>query len=122
VVFSGAGVLAALVSGAGDGVCSVALAAGITTADSSDPATAVLAMSLCDSFAVLRIGPASFLFLVCGLVGVSRQLGFGGASGAHPVFNIHHQSFCRNMYSRKYLYRMDTTKQNSGGIWYPYGN
>jgi hypothetical protein len=66
VVFSGAGVLAALVSGVGDGVCSVALAAGITTADSSDPAAAVLAMSLCDSFAVLRIGPASFLFLFAG--------------------------------------------------------
>ena len=65
-MFSGAGVLAALVSGAGDGVCSVALAAGITTADSIDPAAAVLAMSLCDSFAVLRIVPASFLFLFAG--------------------------------------------------------
>jgi hypothetical protein len=122
VVFSGAGVLAALVSGAGDGVCSVALAAGITTAESSDPAAAVPAMSLCDSFAVLRIVPASFFVFVCGLVGVSRQLGFGGAVGAHPVFNIHHQSFCRNMCNRKYLYRTDIIKQNGGGIWYPYGN
>jgi hypothetical protein len=86
VVFSGAGVLTVLVSGAGDGVCSVALAAGITTADSIDPAAAVLAMSLCDSFAVLRIVPASFCVFVCGLVGAAHRFDILGVLVRAPCF------------------------------------